>query len=162
MAAQFKTVLAKKSKPLILGSYITHLAVQLGVLNLQDHDLHLAFEMEFLNVECLEKMGVVECLPNGFFQFTSPGPVRAPGTHHSTQAGPSSFPGSAEDTAGPSSYAPPPLHGAADWNQLRMQVQNLEAQMTNIDHNVHFMAQNLAAFMQHAGLTQQFGYHPLL
>ena len=105
MAAQFKTVLAKKSKPLILGSYITHLAVQLGVLNLQDHDLHLAFEMELLNMECLEKMGVVECLPNGFFQFTFLGPVRAPGTRPLTQAGPLRSLGLPRIP-----LAPPPMH----------------------------------------------------
>ena len=60
LVAQFKTVMAKKNKPLILGSYITHLAVQLGVLNLQDHDLHLACDMEYLTADRLEKMGVLE------------------------------------------------------------------------------------------------------
>ena len=59
LSAQFKTILTKKNKPLILGSYITHLVVQLGVLNLQNHDLHLAFEMKFLGAECLERMGVL-------------------------------------------------------------------------------------------------------
>ncbi|XP_071909384.1 uncharacterized protein [Coffea arabica] len=153
LAAQFKTVLAKKNKPLILGSYITHLATQLGILNLEDHDLHLACEMELLDVDCLEKMGVVERLPDGSYQFIPPGPVRAPGAHPSTRAGPSSFPGSAEDTAGPSSSAPPPPHGTTEWQQLREQVQALEARMVNVDANVAGIAQNLAQFLLHTGFA---------
>ena len=151
LAAQFKTVLTKKNKPLILGSYITHLATQLGVLSLEDHDLHLAFEMELLDVNCLEKMGVVERLPNGFHQFIPPGPVRAPGARPSTQAGHSSFPGSAEDTAGPSSSTPPPPYGSTEWQQLWERVQNLEARMLNVDLNVAGIAQNLPQFLHHTG-----------
>lgn len=60
LASQFKIVLAKKNNPLILGSYITHLTVHLEVLNLQSHDLYLACDMKFLDVVCLEKMGIVE------------------------------------------------------------------------------------------------------
>ena len=150
LAAQFKTVLAKKNKPLILGSYITHLATQLGVLNLEDHDLHLAFEMERL--------------PNGFCQFAPPGPPRAPSAHPSTQAGPSSFPGSAEDTAGPSTSAsaPPPPPGATEWQQLWEQVQTLEARMVNVDANVAGMAQNLAQFLLHTGFAPPFPPRPPL
>ena len=60
LASQFKAVLAKKNKPLILRSYITRLAIQLGVLNLQNHNLHLAFDMKFLDDDCLLKMGVIK------------------------------------------------------------------------------------------------------
>ena len=74
LASQFKTVLAKKNKPLILGSFITHLAVRLGVLDLQNHDLHMAYDMEFLDEDCLEKMGLVERV-NRVYQFTLPGLV---------------------------------------------------------------------------------------
>ena len=71
---------AKKNKPLILGSYITHLAVQLGVLNLQDHDLHLACDMEYLNAERLERIGVPEHV-DGAYLFTPSRPPRSP-LHH--------------------------------------------------------------------------------
>lgn len=156
LTAQFKTVLAKKNIPLILESYITRLAVQLGVLILQDHDLHLACDMEFVNVERLERMGVLEHV-NGAYRFTPSGPPSASPHSSFTNSAP------AGDDAGSSTSAlPPPPPGAAEWNQLRIQVQNLEARMINIDHNVHYMAQNLAAFMQHAGHTSQFGYRPPL
>lgn len=55
LTQQFKFVLSKKSKPLILGSYITHLVVNLGVLDLSNHDLHITCPMEPLDLACLEK-----------------------------------------------------------------------------------------------------------
>ena len=121
LAAQFKTVLTKKNKPLILGSYITHLAVQLEILNLQDHNLHLACDMKFLNAERLERIGVLEHV-DGRYRFTPPGPSRALPRSSFTSSAPTG------DEAGPSTSAPPPPPpGAAEWNQLRTQVQNLEA-----------------------------------
>ena len=59
-ASQFKTILAKRNKPLILGSHIMNLTIQLRVLNFQNHDLQLVFDMEFLDESCLEKMRVIE------------------------------------------------------------------------------------------------------
>ena len=156
LAAQFKTVLAKKNKSLILGSYITHLVVQLGVLNLQDHNLHLAFEMKFLNTECLERMGVLEYV-DGFYRFTPPRPPHVPPRSSFVRSSP------AGDDPGPSTSVLPPLPlGVDDWHQLRTQVQNLEARVINIDANVASMAQNLAAFMHHAGLAPQFPPNPSL
>lgn len=60
LATQFQLVLSKKNKHLILGSYITHLAVNLELLDMANHDLHLTCFMEPLDLGCLEKMGVVE------------------------------------------------------------------------------------------------------
>ena len=62
--------------------------------------------MKFLDVDCLEKMGVVEKVDD-IFQFTLLGPVRALGQHPSTHVGPSSSSGAANDTAGPSNPAHP-------------------------------------------------------
>ncbi|XP_071905637.1 uncharacterized protein [Coffea arabica] len=79
----------------------------LGVLNLQDHDLHLAFDMEFVDENCLEKMGVIE-RDNDTIRFILPGPIRAPSRRLFTRAGSFSTLGSANDTVGPSSSVPPP------------------------------------------------------
>ena len=59
-ASHLRTVLSKKNKPLILGSYITQLAVNLGVLDLNNHNLHLACTMEPFDLVCLEKTGLVQ------------------------------------------------------------------------------------------------------
>ena len=92
---------------MILGSHIMHLAIQLRVLNFQNHDLQLVFDMEFLDEDCLEKMGVIEQVDD-MYQFTLSGPIRAPGRRPSIRAGSSSALGSADDTAGLSSSVPPP------------------------------------------------------
>ena len=106
-ASQFKIVLAKRNKSLILGSHITHRVIQLRVLNFQNHDLQLVFDMEFLDKGCLEKMGVIEQVDD-MYQFTFPRPIRTPGRRPSIRAGSSSALGSADDTAGLSSSVPPP------------------------------------------------------
>lgn len=59
LASYFQTVLTKKNKPLILRSCITHLAVNLGVLDLSNHNLVLTCHMEPLDLVFLEKMGLV-------------------------------------------------------------------------------------------------------
>ena len=156
LAAQFKTVLAKKNKPLILESYITHLTVQLGILNLQDHDLHLAFEMEFLNAECLERIGVLEYV-DGSYRFIPPGPLRILPRSSFTRSSPA---GDDPDSS-PSAPSPPPP-GVDDWHRLLSQVQNLETRVINIDANVASVAQNLVVFMHHAGLVPQFPPNPPL
>ena len=156
LAAQFKSVMAKKNKPLILGSYITHLAVQLGVLNLQDHDLHLACNMEYLTADRLEKMGVLE-LVDGHYRFVPPGPPRAPPRSSSTHSAP------VGGDPGPSTSAqPPPPAGAEDWHQIRTQIQNLDARIITIESNVAAISQNLAAFLQHSGFLPSVPPHPSL
>ena len=60
LVSQFKTVMVKKHKPLIFGSYNTHLAIHLDILVHHNHDLYLACNMDPLDMVCLEKMGVVE------------------------------------------------------------------------------------------------------
>ncbi|KAK4394021.1 Retrovirus-related Pol polyprotein from transposon opus [Sesamum angolense] len=57
LASQFQTV-AKSSKNLCLGHLITHLAVNLGILNLNHHDLHVACEEEPLDVACLHRIHI--------------------------------------------------------------------------------------------------------
>ena len=89
LVSQFKMVMVKKNKPLILGSYITHLAIHLDILDPYDHDLHLACNMDPLDMVCLEKMGVVEQVDDAW-QFTLSGPtcvlVRRPSTCASTSS----------------------------------------------------------------------------
>ena len=57
--SHLRTVLSKKNKLLILVSFITQLTINLGVLDLTNHNLHLACTMEPLDLVCLEKMGLV-------------------------------------------------------------------------------------------------------
>ncbi|KAL0401769.1 UNVERIFIED_CONTAM: Enzymatic polyprotein [Sesamum latifolium] len=59
LASQFHVV-ATSSKNLCLGHLITHLAMNLGLLNLTRHDLHLACEEEPLDVACLHRMHIFD------------------------------------------------------------------------------------------------------
>ncbi|KAL0378795.1 UNVERIFIED_CONTAM: hypothetical protein Sradi_3185000 [Sesamum radiatum] len=59
LVSQFHAV-ATSSKNVCLGHLITHLAVNLGILNLTRHDLHLACEEEPLDVACLHRMHVFD------------------------------------------------------------------------------------------------------
>ncbi|KAK4411812.1 hypothetical protein Sango_0254200 [Sesamum angolense] len=58
-ASQFQTV-AKSSKNLSLGHLTTHLTVNLGILNLNRHDLHVACEAKPLDVVCLHRMHIFD------------------------------------------------------------------------------------------------------
>ena len=73
-ASHLRTVLSKKNKPLILDSFINQLAINLGVLDLTNHNLHQTCTIEPLDLICLEKMGLVQQVI-GVFQFISPGPI---------------------------------------------------------------------------------------
>ena len=77
LATQFMLILPKKNKSLILGSYITNLVINLGILDLANHNLHLACPMEPLDLGCLEKIGVVERIL-GEYMFVPPGPIQLP------------------------------------------------------------------------------------
>ncbi|PIN01466.1 hypothetical protein CDL12_26022 [Handroanthus impetiginosus] len=57
-----------------LGSLITHLVVQLNLISLDANDLHLACEMQPLDMTCLLGMGLVG-QRNGEFYFCPPGPL---------------------------------------------------------------------------------------
>ncbi|XP_071902173.1 uncharacterized protein [Coffea arabica] len=155
LASQFKSVLPKKKRPLILGSYITHLAVNLHLLDLSNHDLHVACQMEPLDIPCLEKMGLVQEGDNGW-EVVPPGPIRVPPRSSFARSS------TAGGDPGLSTSAPPPTPGADDWLQLRNTVKRLETRVTNISINLNNMAQNLAAFMHHVGLDPQFRPEPPL
>ncbi|KAL0404727.1 UNVERIFIED_CONTAM: hypothetical protein Sradi_2113500 [Sesamum radiatum] len=59
LVSHFHTV-ATSSKHLCFGHLITHLAVNLDLLNLTSHDLHLACEEEPLDVACLHRMHIFD------------------------------------------------------------------------------------------------------
>ena len=156
LASQFKSILPKKKRPLILGSYITHLAINLHVLDISNHNLHIACQMEPLDIPSLEKMGLVREGDNGW-EVVPPGPLRPPPR--------SSFARASNEGGdpGPSSSAPPPSgHTDEEWNHLRSTVERLEIRQRHMDVNIHNMAQNLAAFMQQAGFPPQFPPNPPL
>ncbi|KAG8391683.1 hypothetical protein BUALT_Bualt01G0212800 [Buddleja alternifolia] len=75
LAIQFQS--ASNKKRLILGSYITQLAVSLKLLNLSNTNMHIACHMEPLDIDCLHRMGIVT-LKHGRPTFTSPGPTVQP------------------------------------------------------------------------------------
>ncbi|KAL0293177.1 UNVERIFIED_CONTAM: Transposon Ty3-G Gag-Pol polyprotein [Sesamum radiatum] len=58
LATQMHSTLTKK-RPLILGPYITLIAVNLGVLDLTSHNLHVACPLEPLDMACLVRTGLV-------------------------------------------------------------------------------------------------------
>ena len=73
LADQFQDVITR-NHPLILGFLITQLAVQQGLLNLQDTNLHVACEMLPLDFTCLAGMGLVS-KKKGRYHFSLPGPL---------------------------------------------------------------------------------------
>ncbi|KAG8387554.1 hypothetical protein BUALT_Bualt02G0033400 [Buddleja alternifolia] len=75
LAIQFQS--ASNKKRLILGFYITQLAVSLKLLNLSNTNMHIACHMEPLDIDCLHRMGIVT-LKHGRPTFTSPGPTVEP------------------------------------------------------------------------------------
>ena len=76
LADQFQSV-HKWYRTLFLGPYITLLAINLCVLDLDNNDLHPACKKEFLDMSVFERIGVVE-FKEGRFQFTEPGPTQLP------------------------------------------------------------------------------------
>ena len=77
LASQFKSILTKKKCPLILASYITHLAINLYLLDLSNHDLHVACQIEPLDISCLEKVGLFR-ERDSEWEITPQGPTRVP------------------------------------------------------------------------------------
>ncbi|KAL0373000.1 UNVERIFIED_CONTAM: Retrovirus-related Pol polyprotein from transposon.6 [Sesamum calycinum] len=69
LATQFQSSL-NRNRALILGSCITLLAINLGVFDLDCHNLHIACNPEPLDMACLSRMGLV--IHNGnFFEFVN-------------------------------------------------------------------------------------------
>ena len=55
-----QSVIQKRHKPVIMGSLITHLAIRLGLLDLnKEHKFALTREIEPLDLRSLERMGVI-------------------------------------------------------------------------------------------------------
>ncbi|KAL0433098.1 UNVERIFIED_CONTAM: hypothetical protein Slati_2644100 [Sesamum latifolium] len=59
LATQFQSIL-NRNRALHLGSYITLLAINLGVFCPDNHNLHVACDSEPLDIACLLRMGLVE------------------------------------------------------------------------------------------------------
>ncbi|KAH6821277.1 hypothetical protein C2S53_020752 [Perilla frutescens var. hirtella] len=67
---QINAVMEKK-KGLILGSVITQLAINHGLLDLQQHSLHKAHDNAPLDEKSLERMGIIE-KKDGVYRFRAP------------------------------------------------------------------------------------------
>jgi hypothetical protein len=88
LASQFHSILTN-GKHLSLGFLITHLAINHGLLDLATTDLHIACDMEPLNIACLVKMKVI-AMYRGTYQFQTPSvpPLRFRGDLARTQKRP--------------------------------------------------------------------------
>ncbi|KAG8372600.1 hypothetical protein BUALT_Bualt12G0083500 [Buddleja alternifolia] len=75
LAPQFQS--ASNKKRLILGSYITQLAVSLKLLDLSNTNMHIACHMEPLDIDSLCRMGIMS-INHGRATFTSLGPTVQP------------------------------------------------------------------------------------
>ncbi|CAI9768030.1 unnamed protein product [Fraxinus pennsylvanica] len=73
LASQFANVMTNQ-RPLILGSLITHLVVHENLIDPNDNDLHIACEMQPLDLLCLETMCLV-WKEAGVYYFHEPGPI---------------------------------------------------------------------------------------
>ncbi|KAL2520787.1 Uncharacterized protein Fot_24710 [Forsythia ovata] len=82
LVSQFSTIV-KNKRLLILGSLITHLAVHENLIDLDDNDLHIACEMQPLDLHCLEIMGLVWKEADAY-HFHEPGPIVPRPTHTHT------------------------------------------------------------------------------
>ncbi|PIM96992.1 hypothetical protein CDL12_30547 [Handroanthus impetiginosus] len=134
LATQFGSVAANK-RPLILGSLITHLAVQLHLISLEAHDLHLACEMQPLDMTCLLGMGLVG-QHNGEFHFCPPGPLvprKARVVH---------------DRGATSSDSPSPT-SSFDEDTAR----STTVRLRRLEQRLSRMEKNLMAYFHHVGFT---------
>ncbi|KAH9734567.1 hypothetical protein KPL71_017422 [Citrus sinensis] len=125
-----------KFRTLFLGPYITLLAINLCVLDLDNNDLHPACKKEFLDMSVFERTGVVE-FKEGRFQFTEPGPTQLPKKLYA-RSGATSDDEFDDETAAPptipSTSAPP-----------------LSIQLEKMEHKLNKMEQNLAAYFKSVG-----------
>ncbi|KAL0440152.1 UNVERIFIED_CONTAM: hypothetical protein Slati_2498200 [Sesamum latifolium] len=71
LATQMQSTLTKK-RPLILGPYITLIAINLGILDLMSHNLHIACPLEPLDMACLTRTGLF-IARGGTFEFAPAG-----------------------------------------------------------------------------------------
>ena len=142
-------MLSKKNKSLILGSFITQLAINLGVLDLTNYNLHLACTMESLDLICLEKMDLVQQI-NGVFEFVPPGPIQLSQKRKASKSATS-------EAGGPSTDAPGPFSSAlSPSSDLCFQLHHMDSKLERIEHQVSGMAQNLAQYFTNVGFRSPF------
>ena len=86
IVTQLRTVMTTDKKPLIMGSYITQLAINLNVLNILDTNMHVACNVEPIDMDCLYRMGLVVLQEDGCYVFAPPGPAMPVKKRASTRA----------------------------------------------------------------------------
>ncbi|KAL4283662.1 hypothetical protein GQ457_16G016940 [Hibiscus cannabinus] len=126
LASQFHSILTN-GKSLCLGFVITHLAINLNLITLDDPNLHVACEMEPLNIDSLLKMKVLAKV-GGVYTFAQ---IRHPLPSNL-------FAGLFEKTT-------PPLHN--DANET-----GSSDPWARIERRLSRMEKNLEALMHHCGL----------
>ena len=138
-----------------MRSLITHLAVRLGLLDLdKEHKFTLARAIELLALRSLERMGVI-CKVEDVYHMTPPGDggprPRVPSTVPPTDSLPHT------DQADPSSYHAPPawdsqyrsLHDSA--YELGERVEELNGRLAALQVFAYIQTENQAAFFAHIG-----------
>ena len=161
VASQLQSVLCKRHKPLIMGSLIIHLAIRLGVLDLdKDHKLTMARELELLDLRSLERIGVIRKMGDAY-QITPPGDgvpqPRVPPTTPTSEAGQAGL----SSSATPSSWGTHFRTLQDSIHELGDRVEHLDKDNRLVALQVHSTIQtaNLAAFFAHIGFQSP---HPSL
>jgi hypothetical protein len=129
MATQFSNALFFH-RPLILGSYITHFALNAQLFSLDNNNLHKACDMPPLDLKSLDDMGLLH-RENGIICFAPPGPLVPRHLRVFTQA--------------------TQVHPAASPSETttnRMTEERLQSMETTWDQ----IDQNLIALCQHMGI----------
>ncbi|CAK7354820.1 unnamed protein product [Dovyalis caffra] len=78
LGRQFLFMAKKKRGHLCLGSIITFIVIKLGVLDMNKTNMHIAYEMEPLDFDCLHKMRVIYKEKEKHYCIAPPGPDLAP------------------------------------------------------------------------------------
>lgn len=137
LASQFCSEIQKPKRPLILGSLITVLAINLGIIDLNKyHNLHVACPMELLNMECLYRMSLVS-YKDDHYVLTEPGLYQKPEHVHIDA-----------DTDNPSDS--PPLGSSANDIFLAPtpRLKSIETSLQAIDHKVSRMENMLVVYFK--------------
>lgn len=146
LASQFRTILTKKNKLLILGSYITHLAMNFEVLDFNNHNLHLACHMEQVD---------------GVFQFMPPGPIQFPPKRKTSKVVLPQPAGATLDVTRPSTFEPPLFSsGKQQPTDLRFQLHQFDTLLESVERQISPMSQNLVQYFHHVGFNPPFPDQP--
>ncbi|KAF2283722.1 hypothetical protein GH714_014536 [Hevea brasiliensis] len=130
-----------KMRPLILGPFITQLAVNENLIDLDDLravHLHLACDMMPLDLKCLKSMGLIYQEEDGSFSFIPTGPILQQRGNPTT------------GTATPSTSIAP---GPSSSRSIEEHLDRLKAAIMTLTTHVTSMDAALLALCHHFGIS---------